>query len=63
MSVQAEAQFGEWRGKRLVAKGFSQIFELDYFGTYAPVALAVLMCLTLASLNVEAAFMNDTLDE
>ena len=58
---------------RLVAKGFSQIFGLDYFGTYAPVAslgtlrilyaLAVLMCLTLASLDVEAAFMNANLDE
>ena len=43
---------------RLVAKGFSQIFVLDYFGTYAPIArlgtlrilyaTAVLMCLTLA---------------
>ena len=58
---------------RLVAKGFAQIFGLDYFGTYAPVArlgtlrivyaLAVLMCLTLASLDVEAAFMNAPLDE
>ena len=58
---------------RLVAKGFSQIFGLDYFGTYAPVArlgtlrivyaLAVLMCLTLASLDVEAAFLNAPLDE
>ena len=53
---------------RLVAKGFAQIFGLDYFGTYAPVARlgtlrivyaqAVLMYLTLASLDVEAALMN-----
>ena len=57
----------------LVAKGFSQFFGLDYFGTYAPVArfgalrmlyaLAVLMCLTLASLDVEDTLTNDTLDE
>ena len=58
---------------RLMAKGFAQIFGLDYFGTCAPVtlldnlrivyALAVLMCLTLASLDVKAAFMNAPLDE
>ena len=57
---------------RLVAKGFSQIIRLDYFGMYAPVArlgtlrmvyaLAVLMYLSLASLDVEAAFLNATLD-
>ena len=58
---------------RLVAKGFMQIFGLDYFGTYAPVArlatlrlvyaLAVLLKLELASLDVEAAFMNAELKE
>ena len=58
---------------RLVAKGFPQIFGLDYFGTYAPVArlgtlrmvyaLALLMCLALASIDVEAAFLNAKLDE
>ena len=58
---------------RVVAKGFSQIFGLGYFDTYTPVAqlgtlpivydLAVLMCLTLALLDGEAAFLNATLDE
>ena len=58
---------------QLVGKEFSQVFGLDYFGTYAPVArlgtlrmvyaLAVLMCLPLASLDVEAAFMNAPLYE
>ena len=58
---------------RLVTKSFSQIVGLDYFGTYATVArldtlrivyaLAVLMCLTLALLDVEAAFINATLDK
>ena len=58
---------------RLVAKGFMQVYGLDYFGTYAPVArlstlrllyaLAVLMQLDLASLDVEAAFMNADLKE
>ena len=58
---------------RLVALGFSQVFGLDYFGTYAPVArlstlrlvyaLSVLLMLSMASLDVEAAFMNATLDE
>ena len=58
---------------RLVAKGFMQVFGLDYFGTYAPVArlatlrlvyaLSVLLDLKLASLDVEAAFMNADLQE
>ena len=58
---------------RLVAKSFSQIFALDYFGKYAPVArldtlrilyeLADLMCLTLALEDVEAAILNATLDQ
>ena len=64
---------GERFWARLKAKCFSQIFRLDYFDTYVPVAwfgilriayaLAVLMFLTLASLNIEAAFLNVTLDE
>ena len=58
---------------RLMAKGFAQIFGLGYFGMYVRVArlgtlrivhaLAILMCLTLASLDVEAAFINAPLDE
>jgi hypothetical protein len=58
---------------RLVAKGFMQVFGLDYFGTYAPVArlatlrmvyaLAVSLQLDMASLDVEAAFMNAPLKE
>ena len=56
-----------------MAKGFAQVLGLDYSGTYAPVArlvtfrivyaLAVLRCLTLASLDVEDSFMNAPLDE
>ena len=52
----------------LVAKGFVQVFGLDYFGVYTLVArlatlrivyaLAVLLVLDLVSLDVEAAFMN-----
>ena len=58
---------------RLVAKGFMQVFGLDYFGTYAPVArlatlrlvyaLCVSLDMKLASLDVEAAFMNAHLKE
>ena len=50
-----------------------QVFGLDYFGTYAPVArsatlrilyaLAVLLQLELTSMDVEAAFMNAALKE
>ena len=56
----------------LEAKSFAQTFGLDYFSTYAPVAClctlrivsaeAVQMCLTLASVDVVAAFMNALLD-
>ena len=58
---------------RLVAKGFMQVYGLDYFGTYAPVArlatlrivyaISVSLALKLASLDVEAAFMNAELKE
>ena len=50
-----------------------QVFGLDYFGTYAPVArlatlrmvyaLAVLLQLDMTSIDVEAAFMNAELKE
>ena len=56
-----------------MAKGFTQVFRLEYFGTYAPVArlgtlpiayvMAILMCLTLASVDVEAAFLDTKLNE
>ena len=58
---------------RHVAKGFTQMFGLDYFGTYMPVArlgtlrivhaTAVLVCLTLASVDVEAVFLNAKLNK
>eukprot|EP01034_Spumella_vulgaris_P029244 gene29244-36261_t len=58
---------------RLVAKGFSQVFGEDYFDTYAPVArlttlrlvyaMTVVMDLSLAGMDVDAAFLNADLQE
>ena len=58
---------------RLVAKGFSQLFGIDYFDTYAPVArlttlrivyaLTVMLGLRLDGSDVDAAFMNADLKE
>ena len=56
---------GHVERSKLMAKSFAQIFGLDYFGLYAPVArlgtlrilyaLALLICLTLALLDNKAA--------
>ena len=58
---------------RLVAQEFLQTFGLDFFDTYAPVAqmtsfhatyaLFVNLTLFIKSMEVEAAFHNDTLIE
>ena len=54
---------------RLVAKGFTQVFVLDYFGTYAPVAGLGSVCdggideHYFSLMDVEAAFPNAELNE
>eukprot|EP01038_Epipyxis_sp_PR26KG_P014695 gene14695-19743_t len=58
---------------RLVAKGFTQVFGEDFFDTYAPVArlttlrivyaLTVMLDLSIAGMDVDAAFLNADLHE
>ena len=58
---------------RLVVRGFSQVFGIDYFDVYAPVArlttlrlvyaLSALMSLKIVGMDVDAAFMNAPLEE
>lgn len=70
--MKADGTLDKFKAK-LVAKGFTQKYGLDYFDTYAPVAriatiqvliaLASIHNLVIYQMDVKTAFLNGELDE